>query len=130
MFTFLFIQLTSFIIPLKSEVDHRDYTVVFEKIDNRVELYVNDSLVFDSKSIDGNPELGKTMSVFLGHYLTPNDDLIKVKLYNGFEPYQTQDDAHWEIRYMVLEGEEEYDYFWDFGDNNQIGLVLEENFYL
>ncbi len=130
MFILLFIQLIGGVFFSTKESDYKDYTIIFEQIDNRVELFVNDSLVFDSESIDGNPELGSTMTIYLGYYLTPQPDEIKIKLFNGFEPYNEQDDKHWEIRYMVKEGKEEYDYFWDYNDENQIGLVLEETFYL
>lgn len=109
---------------------NKDYTIVFDRIDNKVEVMVNDSLVFSSGIIDNNPDLKSDYKVYLGNYLTESKDEVIIRLYNGFEPYQDQDDKHWEIQYVILKGEEEYEYMWDYEDDYRLGIVFEEKYYL
>ncbi|MAJ50341.1 MAG: hypothetical protein CMB82_01845 [Flammeovirgaceae bacterium] len=108
-----------------------DYYITFSKIDNRVYAFVNDELVFDSKFIDGNPELN--LSLDLSPFLKKGDNLLKVQLENGSNLNAFIDDTHWTIRYEIFENGESYDYAYESSKNGQAGLIVyekEHNIYL
>lgn len=107
-----------------------DYTLKFSRVDNLIEVIVNDSLVYSSGIIDNNPALDGGVAVFLNKYLTPKEDKVIIRLYNGHPPYTEQDDMHWELECQLFKGDEEIEYIWEMADDNQIGLVFEEIFYL
>ncbi len=116
MFTVLFILLSS--IFQKTE-----YALTFSKVDNRVNVFVGDSLIFDSQNIDQSPELEFTVS--LSDYLSTANKNIKVILYNGHPPYTAEVDPLWEVRFELFRNQEELDFFHESGNNNALGKVLE-----
>lgn len=111
-------------------IDDRDFTIAFDRIDNLAEIVVNDSLIYSSGAIDFNPDLEGSITVYLGSFLTNKKDKVVIKLYNGHEPYQVQDDSHWELKYVIFRGDEEYETVWEYADDRKIGLVFEEVYYL
>ncbi|SNS59215.1 hypothetical protein SAMN05421640_0792 [Ekhidna lutea] len=124
----LFFLISSFSWDSRS-VSNDDYIVIFDRIDNSVEILVNDSIVYQSGIIDNNPFLGDTYKIPLSIYLTEKKDEVIIRLYNGHPPYTEQSDTHWEIKYVIMNGDEQIDYFWDYADDNQVGLVFEEKYY-
>lgn len=106
------------------------YYIQFERIDNRADILVNDSLVYSSGTIDFNPELNELHSIYLGNFLTSELDKVVVRIYNGHEPYLDEDDKHWEIKYVLLENEDLVDYVWEYEDDGTIGVVFEMIHYL
>ncbi len=118
-------------LPTSGETrETNDYTFIFDKIDNKVEILVNDSIVYTSGTIDNNPNLGDDYQIYIGNFLTKEEDLVVLRVYNGHEPYQDEEDPHWEIKYVLNQGDEEYDYVWEYADDNAIGLVFEEEYKL
>ena len=111
---------------LKSEDDH---VIIFYRIDNSVEILVNDSIVYESGIIHNNPSLGDTYKIPLGIYLTDAQDEVIIRVNNGVPPNEEQNDTHWEIKYSIFNGDERIDYFWDYSDDNEIGLVFEERYF-
>ncbi|WP_420317644.1 hypothetical protein [Ekhidna sp.] len=107
----------------------KDYTFIFEKVDNRVEILVNDSIIYDSGTInDPHSFSGKKISI--GPYLKHANNKVVVRLYNGYEPYENQIDRSWQIKYALMEGTDEYENYWEKGRDYRVGLVLEEAYYL
>ncbi len=108
-----------------------NYQLEFIQVDNKVEVLVNDSLIYTSNTLDNNPNIEGGLEVNLRPYLTNNRDEVIVKLYNGHEPYnKDEDDKHWEIEYSLWLNQTEYDLMWNEGDDNRTGLVSEEKYYL
>ncbi len=128
--TLLLIQfLLSFFID-QPKTEEFDYTFRFSKIDNMVQITVNDDLVYTSGVVDHNPDLDGAYSVYISKYLTSGEDKVIIRLFNGYEPYNTQDDKHWELEYQLLKDGKEYEYVWEYADDNKLGLVFEETYYL
>ena len=108
-----------------------DYTFAFYKIDNKVEIIVNDSLIYSTGEMKGNPDLEGNLTYKVGHLLTQGRDEVIVRLYNGHEPYSPdKKDQHWEIEYSLFKNGKEYDLMWDEGDDYKTGLVFEETYFL
>lgn len=107
-----------------------DYTFAFYKIDNKVEIIVNDSLIYSTEEMKGNPDLEGKLTYSIGHLLTEGRDEVIVRLYNGYAPYpEEKKDQHWEIEYSILKNGQEYDLMWDEGNDYKTGLVFEEVYY-
>lgn len=108
-----------------------DYFIEFYKVDNKVDIIVNDSLVYTTGTIDLNPDLKGNMNFYIGAYLTDKKDEVIVRLNNGYEPYDMeQSDKHWEIEYAIKKNGVEYDYMWDADDDYRVGVVFEKKYYL
>ncbi len=117
-------MLAALFILLTSVIQSSDYSLEFSKVDNRVNVFVGDSLIFDSETIDHSP--GLKFNVNLSSYLDENNQKVKVILYNGHPPYTVhQVDPIWEIRFELFRGTEELDFFYEYGDNNALGKVVE-----
>ena len=98
-----------------------DYYLLFTKIDNRVEVYAGDSLIFDSGFIEGNPDLQLQVD------FDPNNlksNTLTVNLLNGEDVEVEQIDRHWEITYEIFKNEEPIEYQSESGDNYETGLVF------
>ncbi len=104
------------------------FTLTFEKIDNRVEVLVEDSLIYNSGLIEGNPEL--TFKVDVTKHLVKGLNKLTIRVFNGSEYLPDQDDSHWEIRYEINQNGKLFDYIWDDGDEKVIGKVFEMTHYL
>lgn len=100
------------------------YRLEFDKIDNRVEVFIGDSLIFDSGIIKSNPNLLIEYKV--------DDEFLKysknltVKLINGKEGVRDGDDIHWEIRYYLYKNQKIIDSHWEFADDGKAGVVFEQ----
>lgn len=106
-----------------------EYTFAFYRIDNMVEIIVNDSLIYSSGEMKGNPDLEGNITYSIGHLLTDNEDVVIVKLYNGYAPYYDfKKDEHWEIDYAIFKNGQEIEQMWDEGDDYRTGLVFEEKY--
>ena len=94
-----------------------------------VEIIVNDSLIYSSGEMKGNPDLEGNITYSIGHLLTDNEDVVIVKLYNGYAPYYDfKKDEHWEIDYAIFKNGQEIEQMWDEGDDYRTGLVFEEKY--
>lgn len=117
------------IYPTSHSDQSKDYSFVFDRVDNRVEILVNDSVIYDSGTIiDPSSFYGKKVS--LGAYLKYASNKVVVRLYNGAEPYRDQIDQEWQLKYRLLEGETEFEHYREKGKDYKIGLILEEKYYL
>lgn len=124
-------QVFSVLIPLREDYSDNNYIISFIKIDNRVEIIVNDSIVFNSGVINHNPNVKEFVGFDLSPVLTPEKDEVIVRLFNGYEPYhEGMEDVHWEIEYEMMKGDKVYDIMWNEADDNRIGQVFEEVYYL
>lgn len=101
------------------------YFIQFHKIDNQAKIYVQDSLIFESELIDGNPTLN--LKVQLDKYLKKGDNRIRVELYNGSGDGFFEFDEHWEIYYEIFENDIPIDYLNEKSSNGKNGLVLTMN---
>lgn len=128
LYHFISFLLLFFFQPHSSQQEH--YYINFEKIDNRVDILVNDSLMYTSGTIDFNPDLTEVYSVYLGNFLTPKKDKVVVRLYNGHEPYENEEDSSWELKYVLLKNEDLVDYVWESENDGRIGVVFEMTHYL
>ncbi len=72
----------------------------FYKIDNRVEIYIDDELVHDTGYI--RPHGAKEQDVSLSGYLDLGDHKLEVKLFNGEGNTNDQFDKHWQIHYEIF----------------------------
>lgn len=98
--------------------------LLLTKIDNKVMVYVNDSVIFTSPKIESSPDL--SFNVDLSSFISSPSDEIKLELYNGNEPYIDQEDPLWEVRYELTINNEIVDYRNESGKNNKIGLVFQK----
>lgn len=106
------------------------YHIEFEKIDNRVEVYVGDSLIYNSGIIRKNPKN-------LGIWVDIDDTLLEeysneltIKLINGMDGSKDGDDLHWEIKFILFKGDDLYEYLWEDADDGRAGVVIEETYVL
>ncbi|MFT4737622.1 MAG: hypothetical protein ACI8QD_000744 [Cyclobacteriaceae bacterium] len=94
----------------------------FEKIDNQVNILVDDTLVYTSGVIDDNPEL--ELSVDLKQYISANSKAFTIQLINGDPENPYMEDLHWEIRFEVMKDNQPVDFVWEFADDAETGEVL------
>lgn len=99
-----------------------DYAILFSKIDNQAKVYIEDSLIFESKVYEGNPELKLRFS--LTDYLKPGFNTLRVELFNGSETATLKPDKGWQIYYEIFENEFPIDYVAEKDDNGKQGLVF------
>jgi len=104
-----------------------EYKVVFRKIDNRVLLHVDDSLIYDSGTVGGNPDL--EIEIFLTKYVEMGKNEILIHGYNGVEPYN-QADSHWELVYDIYINDQIVDFVREANDKGDVGKVFEEVHFL
>ena len=104
--------------------DDDSFYMIFSKIDNRVVVQMDDSVIYDSKTIGGNPDLNLRVDLMdfynLGMYS------LKVDLYNGVEPYDPQMDSDWRIVYDIYRGTELIEFIAESGSDGRVGLVFSE----
>lgn len=115
--------------PVSSDTtDQKDsYKIVFRKIDNKAILFIEDSVIYDSGTIAGNPDL--EVEIFLTEYVERGQIEIRIDSYNGVEPYN-QADSHWELVYDIYKNDEIIDFVREANDNGDVGKVFEEFHYL
>ncbi len=123
------IFLTSFIFQKPEANRGGDYHIEFEKIDNRVEVYMGDSLIYDSGIIRKNPK-NLQIWVDIDDSLLEYSNELTIKLFNAMEGVPDGADIHWEVKYSIFEGEEVI--YWEWYDSNdgKSGIVMEETYIL
>ena len=94
----------------------------FEKIDNQVNILIDDTLVYTSGVIDDNPEL--ELSVDLKQFIDSNSKAFTIQLINGDPENPYVEDLHWEIRFEVMKDDQPVDFVWEFADDAETGEVL------
>lgn len=99
-----------------------EYFIIFSKIDNQVKVYVQDSLVFQSELVDGNPKM--ELKVNLNNYLKKGINDVRVELYNGSGEGFIESDTHWEIYYEIFKDDDPIDYMSEKSENGKEGLVF------
>ncbi|MFK7952653.1 MAG: hypothetical protein AB8B73_07375, partial [Ekhidna sp.] len=67
----------------RSETDGDEYKLVLKYIDNRVVVHINDSIIYDSKTVYGAYDI----EIYLSDYVNAGMTDLKVELYNGKPPY-------------------------------------------
>ena len=116
------------LLPL-NEKPSASYSIEFEKIDNRAEVYLGDSLIYNSGIVRQNPDMLIRINIESNLIKKGNKNLT-VKLINGLDGAKQGDDIHWEIKYFLLKGDEVVDFIWFDGDDGQVGVVFEETYNL
>lgn len=111
----------------ESSTQDGEYKIVFRKIDNRVLVHVDDSLIYDSGTLGGNPDLA--IEIFLTKYVVMGKNEIRIDGYNGVEPYN-QADSHWELVYDIFINDEIVDFVREANDKGDVGKVFEEIHFL
>lgn len=102
------------------------YILALSKIDNSVNVYIEDSLVFASGTIHESPEVDFQLD--LTQFIKDESETLRIELFNGVEPYNSQIDPYWEIRYDLIIDGEIVDFVHEYGDDNGIGLVYENSY--
>ncbi|MEQ8882298.1 MAG: hypothetical protein RLO17_04395 [Cyclobacteriaceae bacterium] len=100
-----------------------EYYVLFRKIDNRVNIYMEDSLIYQSKLIDGNPE-DLNLKVDISEHLRQGPNKLRVELINGSGEGFFEKDSYWEIFYEIFKNEDPIDYMSEKSSNGTTGLVF------
>ena len=102
------------------------YKLEFDKVDNRIEVMVGDSVIYDSGLIGYKPDFSLTVPI--DESLLEYSKVLKVRLHNGTEGLKEGEDIHWEIRYYLYKGDEIVDSHWREADDGQIGVVFESSY--
>lgn len=108
--------------------DLPDYKFLFEKIDNKAQIFIGDSLVYSSDTIELNPDLA--IEVYIFDYDKRDGDLI-VKVFNGGRAdVAVLEDTHWEVRYELFKEGQSIDYVWEMSRDleEKLGLVYEKSY--
>lgn len=111
-----------------SNVSANGYILSISEVDNSVNVYVEDSLIFASGTIHSSPEVD--FKIDLSPFVKDGSEKLKIELYNGVEPYEPQVDPLWELRYDLIVNGEIVDFVHEFGDDNGIGKVYENTYIL
>lgn len=119
--SFLILSFTSF------DSRPKNYSLLIEKIDNRVEVLLGDSIIYNSGVIDFNPELDFRLN--LDSYKVESNKLT-IRLFNGSPGRSSDSDPHWELRYLLYKGDEVVEYEWQQEDDYQTGMVFEVTYEL
>lgn len=102
-----------------------EYYILFTKVDNRVEVYADEVLIFNSGFIDGNPDLDLKVNFNPSDYKGKE---IVIKLINGVENAEYQVDPRWEIMFEIFKNGEPVEYQHEYASNNQTGIVFEKSY--
>lgn len=120
--TVLLSLLTIFGQPLEKQ-GSEGYYIKFTKIDNRVKVYVNDKMAYDSDLIDGMPDLDLRVSI--DSLINKGYNKVKVELYNGSDMNSVLTDSRWEVRYEIFKDDLSLDYMYQISFNGKQGLVFQ-----
>lgn len=104
------------------------YRIVFEKIDNRVEVFIGDSLIYNSGIVRQNPKM--ELWVNIDDSLLEYSNQLTIKLINGAEGTPDGVDIHWEIKFYIYKGDELIEWDWNDADDGKAGVVFEETYTL
>ena len=118
--------LTNLTTPKSGQSDAQ-FSIVFEKVDNQVEVYAGEKLLYTSGIISNNPEVDLSYS-FSQSDITGSEITIKVK--NGMTDDANESDRHWEVMYELFKNNQPVDYQWESGDDYKLGVVFEKTYNL
>lgn len=99
---------------------------VFYKIDNKVKVYVNEKLIYESGLIDANPDF--KLRVDMEEHIEKGKNTIRLELYNGSTHSFAIEDTHWEISFELFENDDPIEYRHEKSDNGKVGLAYEWNY--
>ena len=102
-----------------------EFSIVFEKVDNQVEIYAGKELLYTSGLIGNNPELNLSYTFKLSDI---KGSEITIKLKNGVTEDGNESDRHWEIMYELFKNNEPVDYQWESADDYKTGIVFEKTY--
>ena len=105
--------------------DTSEYAILVTILDNSLKLWVDDSLVYESKAMSGN--LKEDLLVDFSPYIKTRTETVRLELFNGYEPYD-QMDKHWEIRYDLIIQKELADFVHESSRNGELGKVFEMSY--
>jgi len=98
-----------------------EYSIEFSRVDNRATVHINDSLVYNTGTIDGNPEL--SLKVNLTDFMKTGVNYIRVDVYNGSGADFDSFDENWEVYYEIFKNQDPIDFFTEKSSNGTAGLV-------
>ena len=105
----------------QSESDGDEYKLVLKYIDNRVVVHINDSIIYDSKTVYGAYDI----EIFLTDYVDAGMTDLKVELYNGKPPYNIAS-PEWKIAYDIFINDELVEFVAEGKKDGELGLVHTE----
>lgn len=112
------------------EKEKAKYFLEFEKIDNKVEVFLGDSLIYNSGLVRSNPKFIIQVNIYESLLQEIGKELT-VRLTNGAPGVRDGDDIHWEVKYFLIKGDEEVlDFVWEEADDGKAGIVFEEKYTL
>ena len=106
-----------------ANLEKSDYLINFKKIDNYAEVYIEDSLIYTSPLVHGNPEVDYLFD--FSTFIKDESETLTIKLFNGEAPFHYQEDPHWEVRYYLIINGEIVDFIHEVGNDNSLGKVFE-----
>lgn len=98
------------------------YRLVISYINNRAVVYMSDSLVYDSETVDGEVNV----EVELTPYVESGMTNLKVEMYNGTPPYNTAS-PDWKVAYDIFINDQLVEFVTEESKDGKIGLVHTEN---
>ena len=107
----------------EKELNSSEYLLNFKRIDNLAKVYIQDSLIYSSPIVHGNPEIDYMID--FSEFIVDGSETLKIQLFNGKAPFDYQEDPHWEIRYYLIIKGEIVDFTHEIGDDNALGKVFE-----
>ncbi len=101
--------------------DTDEYKLVLKYIDNRVVIHMNDSIVYDSKTVYG----AYNIEIFLTKYVNAGMTDLKVDLYNGKPPYNIASEE-WKVAYDIFINDQLVEFVAEGKKDGKLGLVHTE----
>lgn len=98
-----------------------EYKLVLKYIDNRVVVHMNDSVIYDSKTVYG----AYNIEIFLSEYVAAGKTNLKVELYNGKPPYNIAS-PEWKVAYDIFINDELVEFVAEGKKDGELGLVHTE----
>lgn len=98
-----------------------EYKLVLKYIDNRVVVHMNDSIVYDSKTVYG----AYNIEIFLTEYVNAGMTDLKVELYNGKPPYNIAS-PEWKVAYDIFINDQLVEFVAEGKKDGELGLVHTE----
>lgn len=105
----------------ESSADGDEYKLVLKYIDNRVVIHMNDSIVYDSKTVYG----AYNIEIFLTKYVNAGMTDLKVDLYNGKPPYNIASEE-WKVAYDIFINDQLVEFVAEGKKDGKLGLVHTE----
>ncbi|MEM7106152.1 MAG: hypothetical protein AAF502_23670 [Bacteroidota bacterium] len=97
--------------PISENGNHK-WSIQFIRIDNKVKIYQNGAVVYESQFVDSNPILNEVVVLNNVIYDDNGEATIYVKIYNP--PYK--DYNPWEVHYNIFKDDVHYGTVHQYGD--------------